>query len=521
MGDIKKKELIDEFLELLKEYSKENNSSNITRDWWRSKSQFTENDFTRLFGSFTNFKKEALGHSSLKKREFTNVVAKGKSGKSVYFVTSVIEGAKFSNEFYNAIDTFCDKNNAKKVFLWTRGTRRDSMFTMAQFDLLGKNLYTEFTFNDKLKAKDFMLYPSQMLPLTGLCRFGSRDSSLIIASPKQHMMSVPRPKTLQPHSLWSTGTMSIPDYADTRSGSFAKQDNTLGGLIVEVQDSKRFYIRPVQFKDNCFIDLGNVYHSNGKVSKTIAEAIVWGDLHLTDEDSDAVKASISQTKELNAKRVFLHDVCSWNSVNRHEQNKYIINAYTHLRTLEDDYSYTAKELSNIIRDTNSRKGGSTDFYIVKSNHDLWVKKWVEQGEFVKDRVNSISGAKAFLNFCYGNDPIELEVKEKLDKQAKKFVHFLKQDESFKVAGYELGQHGENGANGSKGSIKSFGRIHDKIVVGHSHSPNIYYSAIQVGTNSKLNMPYAVGDSSWMHANCIIYPNGTFQLVTFLDSKWKL
>ena len=98
---------------------------------------------------------------------------------------------------------------------------------------------------------------------------------------------------------------------------------------------------------------------------------------------------------------------------------------------------------------------------------------------------------------------------------------MKKDEQLKVAGFELGQHGENGANGSKGNIQGFGRSHDKIVVGHSHSPNIFYSAIQVGTNSRMNLPYATGDSSWMHANCIIYPNGTFQLITFIDENWRL
>ena len=516
MKTIEREDLLTEFVLLVKKYSKKFGSTNITRDWWRSKTKYSETKCNALFGNFSNMKSIAFETADIKKRENTEIKAKGKSGKRVYFVTSVVEGSKLHTGFMDAIDTFCKIAEAERVLLWVRGVHPNETFTTEQFNEFGTDLYTEYIFNDKLKAKDFMLHPAQILPLTGLSRFGNRDSSLIIASPKQHMTSVPRAKGNRPHTLWSTGTASLPVYSPTRSGSLANQDNTIGGLVVEVEDNKRFYIRPVQYKDGGFIDLGIKYCSTGKVETGIkAEVIVWGDLHLTEEDNDSVYASIEQTNKLGARAVMIHDVCSWNSVNHHDQNSCIIPANDKVWTLEDDYTYAARKLEEILSNLDK-----ADLFIVKSNHDLWIKRWVNAGNFLRDKNNSIAGAKAFIDFCNGQDPIELNIKSRMNKFRDR-CFFLQQEQSFKVSGYELGQHGENGANGSKGSIKGIGRAHDKIVIGHSHSPNIFYSAIQVGTNSKLQLPYAHGASSWMHANCVIYPNGTFQLLTFIDKKWYL
>lgn len=515
MKTLNREDLIKEFVGLVKKYSKKFGTTNITRDWWRAQTKYSETKCNALFGTFSNMKDIAFESADIRKRENTEIKGKGKSGKRVYFVTSVVEGAKLHTGFMGAIDTFCKTKEAQRVLLWVRGVHPKETFTSEQFTEFGTDLVTEFTFNDKLQAKDFMLHPAQILPLTGLGRFGNRDASLIIASTKQHMTSVPRAKGSRPHTLWSTGTASIPSYSHTRSGSLANQDNTIGGLVVEVEDSKRFYIRPVQFKDGGFIDLGVQYCSNGDVKTGIkAEAIVWGDLHLTEEDKCAVQASIEQTNKLCARAVMIHDVCSWNSVNHHDMNSCITRPGERIHTLQSDYVYTSILLDQILDLLDT-----ADLFIVKSNHDLWIKKWVNAGNFLHDRNNSVVGAQAFIDFCSGVDPIEKNVKGLMKNKNR--CYFLKHEQSFKVAGYELGQHGENGANGSKGSIKGIGRAHDKIVVGHSHSPNIFYSAIQVGTNSKLQLPYAHGASSWMHANCVIYPNGTFQLITFIDGKWHL
>ena len=58
------------------------------------------------------------------------------------------------------------------------------------------------------------------------------------------------------------------------------------------------------------------------------------------------------------------------------------------------------------------------------------------------------------------------------------------------------------------------------VTGHAHTPEILRGAWQVGTTSKLNLDYTKGSpSSWFQTACLVYPNGSRQLISVVDGKW--
>src|SRR5690606_29335149 len=105
----------------------------------------------------------------------------------------------------------------------------------------------DFWLSPKLRAMDLLLHPQQMLPLTGLPRFGHKGYSVIVASPKQELFVCPNNQKKYPHIIHSTGTISSPDgYRPTRAGRLAKQDHVFGGLIVEIENEKLFHIRQIQ-----------------------------------------------------------------------------------------------------------------------------------------------------------------------------------------------------------------------------------------------------------------------------------
>ena len=225
-------------------YFKKYGSYNIPRDSYRRMTRYGH-AYDRFFRTFIDFKIAAgLASPEVKrvKREENNIVRRGKTGKARYVVSSIVEGAPYSQQFIDSIMTYCNKNNAKLILLWSKGLSKKDGFDEEIYKDLEPYLTTQFKFNSKLSAIDFMLAPTQLLPLSGLSRFGAGDSSLIVASTKQHMESIPRPAGKIPHLLWSTGTVSLPRYNNTRTGALARQDNTLGALIVEIEDEKRFYI---------------------------------------------------------------------------------------------------------------------------------------------------------------------------------------------------------------------------------------------------------------------------------------
>ena len=98
---------------------------------------------------------------------------------------------------------------------------------------------------------------------------------------------------------------------------------------------------------------------------------------------------------------------------------------------------------------------------------------------------------------------------------------MRRDEDLKVANVQLGAHGDKGPNGSRGSLKGMHRSYGDSVTGHSHTPGILHGAWAVGTSSYLKLSYNQGPSSWMQAHCIVYDDGSRQLVNIIDGKWRI
>ena len=505
-----KKQIIDEYLNLHEEYFKETGRANLPRKVYRLRTNIPENKVRLHFGSYKGLRNASIKKLRSQSREDAEIKLNAdQTINQRYIVSSIVEGAPINKSFFNALKLYCKKNNARLLLLWMKGVYKNDRFNQAELQHLKPYLVTNFKFNKNLEARDFLLSPLQMLPLTGLDRFGSKKTSLIVASTKQMMTSVPRPKEEIPHVIWSTGTVSVPTYNTTRSGALARQDNKLGALVVEVVSDKYFFIRNVEWINNCFVDLGKAYYED-KVRSVTCDALIWGDLHLTEECPNAVNVSIQQTNFLKAKNIFIHDICSFNSISHHNFGKYLTKTFLpeEFNTLKKELDYTKMVMKNILNKINAH------IYVLASNHTDFLYKYCDTGEFIKDTANAILGAKCFIKYRSGINPIE----DYLNLN----ITFLKQDISYKIKGIEVAQHGNFGANGAKGSISQFRKSYDKIVTGHSHQPCILNDAYSVGTLSKLQLNYNHGESSWLHGNVAIYSTSARQLIIWVEGdKWKL
>lgn len=509
-----KQKIRDEFTEIINDYHRKFNSYDMSRDYYRAHSRY-KNAFNHYYKTYPEFKGSfGLPIEEEKKkirRVDYDIVKENKKYKTRYIVSSVIEGSSYNKPFLESLKLYCKKNNAKLVLLWSRGLKVKDSFDENMYNELLPYIATQMKFNSKLSAVDFMLYPTQVFPLTGLSRFGAKDSSLIVASPKQHMETIPSTAGRVPHLLWSTGTISVPNYPKTRAGSLASQDNVLGALVIEVEDIKNFYIRPVQFINNGFVDLGIKYTpTEAKKVKTVA--MVWGDLHLGEESDLAVKCAIKQAKYLKAENIVLHDVVSLNSINHHNKTNFMSKAlvYEQFSTLEEELTYATNKLKRI---TDSFRTNIPKFYIVHSNHDNFLRKFLEDGEFIKNTPNAIYAAQLFIDMCQGKNPLE--------RIGNKHTTFLPEDATMLLEGINIGLHGHNGVSGARGNTSTYFRNIDKCIIGHQHRPNIKGGCYVVGTLSELKLPYTKGLSAWLHANAVIYEGGYRQLITYISNRWKM
>ena len=453
----------EEFMSYFPEHVK-----GISRDYWREylkDTPYAEREFLKIWGSFELLKDEIKDKLD---REHLNIIKdkrKTSKGKK-YFVSAIVQGEPINEAFIESIKNYCKHANAELVLLTMRGVVLTSFYGESVFEEYGEYFATEFRFNDSLVARDFILNPQMIRPTTGLGRFGQKEFSLITASPKQFLQTIPTKKDDLPHIVYTTGTICNPQYRQTRVGAFAEQDNLLGGLIVEVIDKDRFNIRNV-VADNKFgfYDLNTYYCRKEKPKKVTAEAVVCGDFHWGQEDENAVKATKDLVKRMKPKKVYWHDMFDGKSVNPHIENHMLarLGRDTHQKSLKKELQYLADKILDWQKSLPPHK-----IMVVPSNHDDFIDRYITQRKFVYDEENIVLACKLFVALAEGYNAIEWWLKKEAKINTKN-IQFLKMDESSEVGEVELNVHGHIGSNGVKGSPVSLETAYGSCVTGHCFS----------------------------------------------------
>jgi hypothetical protein len=520
----KKNDLLKDLEKVSKKFFKKFPShKNVTRDYYRQNGKFKDSLITKFFGSFKNFTRNVQNTAEISfTRENIDIEKKFKNiKKKIYFVTGLITGAPISENFYESIQKYCKTKNAELILLCMRGYKKKDSFSKEEYERFKPYLATNYTFNSNLKAIDFELEPQQIKSLTGLLKYGSKKFSLLVAHTKQFMTVVPSDIGNLPHIVHSTGTISKPMYNKTRRGAIANQDHTYGGLIVEVKDDKIFNIRQVQAdKKGGFNDI-NKYYYKDTVTTSIPECFVMGDCHYPFEDSLVMKSWKEIIKETKVKNVVFHDIIDYKGITHHNKNdlRILANLEPCCRTIETTLDTTAKRLIKWLKDI--RKGRK--FYVVKSNHEGHLDKYLTEGRFIKDKVNLKLTAELYYKFINDKDINITEYYLKGRYPELSILNFLTRKSSLRFANIQVASHGDKGNNGGRGGVKSFTLRYGNNVTAHSHSPQIENNSWRVGTSSLYDLGYNSegSGSSWLHTSGLIFPNGNRQLITSINGEWKI
>lgn len=495
---MEKEEIICYYNDLCKLFEKR-----LTRAEYREiDPKFSTYLIEKIWGTWTEFVNETnLAFFSLRvdkikfiKKDIDNVV-----------ISYVQDGSDININMLNCLENYCKINKAELCILWGKNINKNKYFKKEIFDRINKYLCTKIIFekDNSCLAQDFLIPNSQKNPLINLDKLSTDISTIIVGSTKQYLKTLPYKNYNDYRISFSTGTLSKIEYKETVSGYLDTKYHTFGALrLYYDKKALRYKIRNLIFKNDYIFDLDK-YYDDKKSYPTNIDAMVLGDLHLPDEDALALDKTKKLIKELKPNTVILHDIASWNSISHHEANKYfskIKNKTPNNITLEKELSVVISKLNKFVKDFSK-----INFKIVNSNHDDFIRKFLETGEFVKDTVNAKIGSQLFLKY--------LDDKNILTDYLPKNVEFLEKNKSFMINGYELSEHGHSGISGANGSINSFNKGFEKIIIGHTHSPEIFEKVVVVGTLSKLIMPYNQnGLTKWVHANCILHKNGTFQII---------
>lgn len=439
--------------------------------------------------------------------------------------TTAVTGCELDSNFHASIQTYCSLNDAALMILVNSDPAHNRKSDHLGF--IDKRLKNEFivvadtALNSNLFVSTIKLSAKQTDPTTGLGRIGQRNGSFIYGSPKQRLKSVPVSNCKLPHFIMTTGAITKPNYTTNnymseRTAYIAGNDHVVGAIVVEIEDDENYHFRQVQADDDgCFIDLGVQYHPNFSVP-VIPEAFVIGDWHSGETDPTARQAWFEVIDALKPRRAVIHDGFNGLSINHHEDHMSILKAQRANRC-ELNLLHEAAVLAH---DLDAFAAKVQEVVMVKSNHDEFLERYLQDGKYVMDPQNHRFALDLAIAAMDGKDPLReaVEIAGLINSNK---ITWLKRDEDYRIARIQLGSHGDKGANGSRGSLPAMEAAYGNSVTGHSHVPEILRGAWSVGTSSYLKLSYNVGPSSWFQSSIIVYANGSRQIINSIGGKWRL
>ncbi|MCM1260615.1 MAG: hypothetical protein NC222_06630 [Staphylococcus sp.] len=501
-----KEEIVNDYKQSLKKYFNIYGFKNMSRDMYNKFTKIGQKAYKKFFNSYQDLVKE--------NREDDEYVELDKSKKR-YVISSIIAGSKNNEQFLNALLRYCMYNNAQLLLIPLKGLFKNSSFNPETMQNWSKYFIKEADFNSNLKLNSLFCSANTNNPLYRVKEIAHKGYSLIVGHYKQRMEVIPTLKTGKIHIAYTTGTVSELEHKDNLSSFLNSETKKIGALVVEIENDKLFHIRNIEWINDNFVDLNKRYYYD-RVENANAEAIVAGDLHISgDEDNVALNALKEQIKLVKANKMFIHDLASHNSINHHENENLILSS-KNIISLEKEHQYISNWFNEWSKDIKNVK-----FYVVASNHNDWLYQYLSNRKtWIYDKINTMYANKLCGVALEGKDPFEFAIKKNLNKKIK--IEFLKRTDSVKIAGYELSMHGDKCGVSKFTSLKQLKNGVGKLICGHSHSPKILDDSFQVGTNTKIPLPYAYGTvNNWIHANCTVYETGQVQMLMSFNGKWKL
>lgn len=453
-----------------------------------------------------------LSGLSLTESQFSAAKLHTLKEKKRYLISSAQNASYVNLNFLHNMKKYAEHIDAEIGIIATRYKNPTSMFKEGD-DVWAEEVQPYLTANRQYLHKNLLLLADLKIqatspnPTNGLELFGDH-ASVIVGAPRIEMRTVPvLPGQLQKF-LYSTGTVTYPNFTDSVAGGKAAAHHSYGCVVIEIEDEDIVHIRNISADlDGNFNDL--IYRvEDGQVFTEDIECLVWGDSHFARKDERVTLAFRNLCRDLNITTSVLHDVWDSKSINVHNINNKIIQ-HQLMKTGENNLK---KELKQMYKELEWFDNNMETTIVVASNHDDMLDRALTQTTWEDNLVNAEIFLKLLrlkLSLKAQNGLIPYYINKKFEN-----IKALGINDSYILHGVELGIHGHKGPNGSKGNINAFSRLSHKTIIGHSHSPAIRWGCYQVGLSCSMNHDYNQGLSSWAYSGCTLNKHGKRQMIVF-------
>jgi hypothetical protein len=446
-----------------------------------------------------------------------------------FVITSCQNDTLINKEFYNSLLNYCDANDAKLIVLRVKYKIEDAneaSYLVKPEYLLKNNIVIA----NKIKVfGGLSLMPTLVSPLSGLDSL-SAGYTCIFGHNTYQMRSLPVLSDQHPIIMTTTGSISLPNNSDTKTGQKADYNHSFSALVIELDDDS-FHMRVLTADDTGgFYDLTKYYSGSEISENNFGCSIVLGDVHVDVADSNVISATYSNrdsiVNTLKPKKVVFHDLLDFHQLaSHHNKNNYLKRYSMYVSGNDDVEAELGRTMQFIVDNT-------PDFVeenlIVSSNHMDHLTHFLNGTDIKNDYKNSI--IYHFLMYkmliaIYHNqevNPFQLYFNEYCsDDTVKSKTKFLGREESYFINDILISSHGDKGLNGARFSPTQSKKFPHPMIVGHAHTICVEQNLYVAGTcTGKLD--YAFGSpSGWVNSHVVIYPNGKRTHINIIKGKWKL
>jgi hypothetical protein len=397
-------------------------------------------------------------------------------------------------------------------------------------------IYDNITINEEwLIAGKLHIQATAARPLQGMQGF-SKNRSCVVGHARLAWETRPTPPGRPAIRQITTGSISNPQYSDTKLGQLSEFHHTLGALLIET-DGERTFVRHLRPSTSTgeFYDFEHKFGPSGYLGTDDSPlpAVVFGDLH---EWFSIEKYLIWDFgRRYKPLQTFIHDAMDSFSISHHHEKDPLMRAAKRtlkMDRLEDELNSLGKfhtELSEAI-------GPAGQIVYVSSNHTedhllhwLRTKDWrqIDGNTTIHryvlnaymDHLENPAHAEEYVST--GRLPSILSLLMQRQGVDLSNASFPSVNDSVMVADIECGQHGHRGPNGTRGSMGGFQRSQCKMIVGHSHTPGMQDGIYAVGTSGGLKMNYNDGLSGWDVVHATVDQLGKRRLFNTVAGNYRL
>jgi hypothetical protein len=490
--------------------------------------------------------KERIEHTMNKSKDHNP-----RTEKKRFVITSAQNATPVHEKFLQALKVYCEHNDAELMVIPYRYRNPTSIWTAADKDqewwhksLKPYLVDKQVQLNENIRVLGHIkIVPTAVHPLSGFDSY-TGEASGIFGHPSIELKTVPTPAKALPKLLTTTGSVTIPNFTDTKLGHKGEFNFSLAACVVEIEGDC-FYQRHIHGDDETgeFYDLTDLYTANGVESGHAIEALIAGDIHAEFHDPDVERATYTDEhsimNDLKPKYWVAHDLEDFYRRNHHHRGNDILKFAKHhfgRNNVEDGLQVSADFI-----DKHSRKGMQN--IIVKSNHDEALDRWLRDCDPKNDPENAI-----FYHYMkyhqYKNvrktdtgfdtiDPFEFWCRNPESREGLRNLDnttFLNRDDHFSIKDIEISYHGDVGPNGGRGSIKSLSKIGPKLIIGHSHCLTDNHSVLVLNKGWQNIKDVEEGDfvlsynkedyNEYVRVEKNYHFKHTGKLLTIGNSRWK-